>query len=90
MEYLYEGSRRSGKSYYQNLLNEKQEEIDRLNNIINELEKWLDDFYKSNRKWYNNELTPHDREYYKGYYIDTEAMLVKFIKKLKELKEKNK
>ncbi len=41
--YLYEGSRSFGKSYTQHLLNEKDKEIERLNSIINELEKWLEE-----------------------------------------------
>lgn len=59
-------------------------------NIIEELEKWIDEYYKSNRKWYNTELSNHDKVYYEREYINTEAMLVKFDKKLKELKEGNK
>lgn len=63
------------------------DEVTRLDNIINELEKWLDEYYKSNRKWYNTELSAHDMQYYREYYINTEFMIVKFLNKLKELKE---
>lgn len=59
----------------------------RLNNIINELEKWLNEYYKSNRKWYNTELSNHDKQYYGEIYRNTEFMIVKFLKQLKELKE---
>ena len=72
------------------LLEEKQEEIERLNNIIDELEKWLNEYYKSNRKWYNYELTTHDRKLYGSEYRNTEFMIVKFIKQLNELKGDNK
>lgn len=62
-------------------------ELNRLNNIINELEKWLNEYYKSNRKWYNTELSNHDKQYYEEIYRNTEFMIVKFLKQLKELKE---
>lgn len=62
------------------------DENNRLNNIINELEKWLNEYYKSNRKWYNTELSNHDKQYYGEIYRNTEFMIVKFLKQLKELK----
>lgn len=91
------------KSIFQITLEEKDKEIERLNkecdtymkiaakkdNIIDELEKWLNEYYETNRKWYNNELTPHDMEYYESDYRSTEFMIVKFLRKLKELKEKS-
>ena len=64
----------------------KDKEIERLNNIINELEKWLNEYYKSNRKWYNFELSNHDKKYFEETYRNTEFMIVKFLDKLKELK----
>lgn len=78
--------------YVANLISqdlEKDKEINRLNNIINELEKWLNEYYESNRKWYNNDLTLHDRKYYESDYRSTEFMIVKFLRQLKELKEKS-
>ena len=68
-------------------IDNQKEEIDRLNNIINELEKWLNEYYKSNRKWYNAELSNHDKQYYEEIYRNTEFMIVKFLKQLKKLKE---
>ena len=64
-----------------------QKENERLNNIIDELEKWLNEYYESNRKWYNFELSNHDKKYYEETYRNTEFMIVKFLKQLKELKE---
>ena len=69
------------------LYDKAEDEIERLNNIINELEKWLNEYYKSNRKWYNTELSNHDKQYYGEIYRNTEFMIVKFLKQLKELKE---
>lgn len=75
--------------YYKELYKRDKKEIDRLNNIINGLEKWLNEYYKSNRKWYNTELSNHDKQYYGEIYRNTEFMIVKFLKQLKELKEKH-
>lgn len=72
------------------LIKKQEKEIERLNNIIDELEKWLNEYYESNRKWYNYELTTHDRELYEREYRNTEFMIVKFIKQLNELKGDNK
>lgn len=66
------------------------QEINRLNNIINKLEKWLNEYYENNRKWYNTELSNHDRKYYEREYRNTEFMIVKFKKQLNELKGDNK
>lgn len=84
-----------GNPQYENFYKEEliefckisKQEIDRLNNIINELEKWLNEYYKSNRKWYNAELSNHDKQYYEEIYRNTEFMIVKFLKQLKKLKE---
>lgn len=39
--------------FIQDLVNDKDKEIERLNNIINGLEKWLEDNYKqTNDIWY--------------------------------------
>lgn len=46
--YLYEGSRSFGKSYIQHLLNEKDKEIERLNNIISGLEEEFDKEHADN------------------------------------------
>ena len=35
------GTRDIGKSYFQNLLNEKDKEIERLNNIINDIDRYI-------------------------------------------------
>ena len=75
---------------YKKDIEERDKKIERLNNIINELEKWLNEYYKSNRKWYNTELSNHDKQYYGEIYRNTEFMIVKFLKQLKELKENNK
>lgn len=64
-----------------------EKENERLTNILNELEKWLNEYYQSNRKWYNYELTTHDKKFYEREYRNTEFMIEKFIKQLKELKE---
>ena len=68
-------------------VHEQHWEIEKLNNIINELEKWLNEYYKSNRKWYNAELSNHDKQYYEEIYRNTEFMIVKFLKQLKKLKD---
>ena len=65
----------------------KDKEIERLNNNWDKLEKWLNEYYESNRKWYNFELSNHDKKYYEETYRNTEFMIVKFLKQLKELKE---
>ena len=67
-----------------------EKENKRLNNIIDELEKWLNEYYESNRKWYNTELSNHDRKYFEREYRNTEFMIVKFKKQLNELKEESK
>lgn len=71
-------------------IEEKNKEIERLNNIIDELEKWLNEYYESNRKWYNTELSNPDRKYYEREYRNTEFMIVKFKKQLNILKGDNK
>lgn len=80
-------------SYLSNAVKNQYEyhkEIERLNNIMDELEKWLNEYYESNRKWYNTELSNHDRKYYEREYRNTEFMIVKFKKQLNELKGDNK
>jgi hypothetical protein len=57
--------------------------------VLDELEEWLNLYYKSNRKWYNYELSNHDRRYYEREYINTEFMIVKFLEKIQELKKEN-
>lgn len=54
--------------------------------VLDELEEWLNLYYKSNRKWYNYELSNHDRRYYEREYRNTEFMIVKFLKQIQELK----
>lgn len=55
--------------------------------VLDELEEWLDLYYKSNRKWYNYELSNHDKQYYEIEYRNTEFMIVKFLDKIQELKK---
>ena len=43
--YRYDGSRTSGKSYYQELLDQKQQELDKYKNIVDELEKYFIDMF---------------------------------------------
>ena len=67
-----------------------QQKVERLNNIINELENWLNEYYESNRKWYNTELSNNDKQYYGEIYRNTEFMIVKFLQQLKALKDGDK
>lgn len=69
------GTRDIGKSYFQNLLNEKDKEIERLNNIINELEKWL---------W--EQRYEHQGEYMYTGKRKVEDVFTMFLEKLQELK----
>lgn len=57
---------------------------------LDELEEWLNEYYKSNRKWYNYELSNHDRRYFEREYRNTEFMIVKFLDKIQELKKEMK
>lgn len=41
--YMETGNRSYGKSYVQNLLDEKDREIERLNNVIKNLNSWLEE-----------------------------------------------
>lgn len=70
-----------------NILKTKYNDLQ--NNIIDELEKWLNEYYESNRKWYNTELSNHDRKYYEREYRNIEFMIVKFKKQLNKLKGDN-
>lgn len=69
----------SSKLYTQEYVNEKDKEIDRLNNIINELYEFVEWHYKDNKKFFKN----------KGIGLNyPECDYV--LDKLKELKENNK
>jgi dsDNA-specific endonuclease/ATPase MutS2 len=59
--------------------NKQVEEIERLNNIINELEEYI------NEEW-NVILKSHDNSFYEGYDTCIEEMKQDIINKIKELK----
>ena len=42
------------KNYVEQIISEKDKEIERLNNIINELEKWLKEYKKQCKKYDSN------------------------------------
>ena len=69
---------------------EMQQEIDRLNNIINELEKWLLEENKKKQKWYNEQLSTNDKRYYEETYLTSLTMINVFFDKLQELKRSGK
>lgn len=62
-------------------------ENERLNNIINELEKWLLEENKKKQKWYNEQLSTNDKRYYNEKYLTSLTMINVFFDKLQELKE---
>ena len=67
-------------------LDYSQKEIERLNNIINELEKWLLEESKKKQKWYNEQLSTNDKRYYEENYLTSLTMINVFFDKLQELK----
>lgn len=77
------GTRDIGKSYFQNLLDEKDKEIERLNNIINELKKYIEE------NWNAIEKEP-DNSFYDGYDTCIEEMKKDILDKLQKLKGSDK
>lgn len=80
--------RDNGNLYAEN--KELKEEIERLNNIINELEKWLLEEHKKKQKWYNEQLSTNDKRYYEEKYLTSLTMINVFFDKIKELKGSDK
>ena len=74
------------EDFLNDIKDEKDKEIERLNNIINELEKWLLEEHKKKQKWYNEQLSINDRRYYKEKYLTSLTMINVFFDKLQELK----
>lgn len=76
------------KETLKDMVIEKQEEIERLNNIINELEKWLKGEIDYNDNWYN----PETKEYIgqKHFPDDTVEGFQYALDKLDELKGSDK
>ena len=51
----------------------------------NKLKEWLEEYIKTNEKWYSSELSNHDKEYYKKDYIDCKFWLMKFQNQMQEI-----
>lgn len=67
----------------------KQKQLDQLTNNWNELEEWVKEYMRKNEKWYTNELSTHDKQYYGDTYYTTNAVLMTILDKMKEIKEKS-
>ena len=66
------------------------EENEKLKDNWNKLKIWLEEYNIANEKWYSNELSNHDREYYKKDYLDCKFFINKFIDKMQELERSDK
>lgn len=64
-----------------------QQENQQLKDNWNKLKIWLEEYNIANEKWYSNELSNHDREYYKKDYLDCKFFINKFIDKMQELEK---
>ena len=74
--------------YYDGLktiISELQQENKQLKYNWNKLKKWLEEYNTANEKWYNNELSNHDKEYYKKDYLDCKFFVNKFANEMQEL-----
>lgn len=68
------------------IIEDNYKEIERLNNIINELEKWLVEEHKKKQKWYNEQLSINDKRYYEEKYLTSLTLINVIFDKLQELK----
>lgn len=75
---------------YEKLAYEQQAIITQLTNNWNELEKWVKEYMRKNEKWYTNELSTYDKQYYGDTYYTTNAVLMTILDKMKEIKGGNK
>lgn len=68
-------------------IDELQQENKQLKYNWNKLKIWLEEYNIANEKWYSNELSNHDRVYYKKDYLDCKFFINKFIDKMQELEQ---
>ena len=70
-------------------LEEAYKTINQLTNNWNELEEWIKEYMRKNEKWYINELSTHDKQYYGDTYYTTNAVLMTILDKMEEIKKGN-
>ena len=80
IEYLERSNNRREDTIF-----EQSQKINDLEDNWNKLKIWLEEYNISNERWYSNELSNHDREYYKKDYLDCKFFINKFIDKMQEL-----
>ena len=82
-----------GLSYYpEDLLERKDPKIiydyiTQLETNWKELKKWLEEEKEKYNNWYYNDLTPHDRNYYKATYEETTSTIKYVLNKMQELEQ---
>lgn len=59
--------------------------LDKLQSNWNSLREWLEDYLERNEKWFKQELSDHDKEYYKETYNVADYILDKVLDKMNEL-----
>ena len=64
-----------------------KKQLDQYKNNWEELKKWLNEYVETNAKWYNNDLSHHDKKYFEQIYSNTDFMLRKVLIQMKELEE---
>lgn len=62
-----------------------EKEYIQLQSNWNSLREWLEDYLERNEKWFKQELSDHDKEYYKETYNVADYILDKVLDKMSEL-----
>lgn len=72
----------------QNIINCYEKDIkyiERLEDNWNKLKEWLEEEFKANENWYNSDLTPHDKGYYREEYVTIKHNIKLVQRKMQEI-----